>query len=78
MALTDEELESSDCVIIVTDHSDIDYKRICSLVPLIVDTRNALNGDVRRESSANHRLYRVKIQVQSQFNPHVITADLRL
>ncbi|HJT26781.1 MAG TPA: nucleotide sugar dehydrogenase [Pyrinomonadaceae bacterium] len=50
--LTNDELQSADCVIIVTDHSDIDYKRICSLVPLIVDTRNALNGDVRRESSA--------------------------
>jgi len=50
--LTNEELQSADCVIIVTDHSDIDYKHICSLVPLIVDTRNALNGDIRRESSA--------------------------
>jgi UDP-N-acetyl-D-glucosamine dehydrogenase len=50
--LTNEELQSADCVIIVTDHSDIDYKRICSLVPLIVDTRNALNGEIRRESSA--------------------------
>lgn len=50
--LTNEELSAADCVIIVTDHSDIDYKRICSLAPLIVDTRNALNGDVRRESSA--------------------------
>lgn len=50
--LTNEELQASDCVIIVTDHSEIDYKRVCSLAPLIVDTRNALNGDVRRESSA--------------------------
>lgn len=50
--LTNEELQSADCVIIVTDHSDIDYKRVCSLVPLIVDTRNALNGDIRRESTA--------------------------
>jgi UDP-N-acetyl-D-glucosamine dehydrogenase len=50
--LTDEELRLADCVIIVTDHSGIDYKRICSLTPLIVDTRNALNGEVRRESSA--------------------------
>ena len=50
--LTDEELEAADCVIIVTDHSEIDYKRVCSLAPLIVDTRNALNGEVRRESSA--------------------------
>ena len=52
VSLTNDELQSADCVIIVTDHSDIDYKRICSIVPLIVDTRNALNGDVRRESSA--------------------------
>ena len=50
--LTNDELQSADCVIIVTDHSDIDYKRICSIVPLIVDTRNALNGDIRRVSSA--------------------------
>jgi UDP-N-acetyl-D-glucosamine dehydrogenase len=50
--LTDEELRSADCIIIVTDHSDIDYKRVCQLTPLIVDTRNALNGQLRRESSA--------------------------
>jgi UDP-N-acetyl-D-glucosamine dehydrogenase len=50
--LTNDELQGADCVIIVTDHSEIDYKRVCSLAPLIVDTRNALNGDVRRESRA--------------------------
>jgi UDP-N-acetyl-D-glucosamine dehydrogenase len=50
--LLDEELRSADCIIIVTDHSGIDYKRVCSLAPLIVDTRNALNGQLRRESSA--------------------------
>jgi UDP-N-acetyl-D-glucosamine dehydrogenase len=52
IALSDEELGAADCVIIVTDHSDIDYKRVCRLAPLIVDTRNALNGDVRRDSKA--------------------------
>src|ERR1041384_6594338 len=52
VSLTNDELESADCLIIVTDHSEIDYKRVCSLSKLIVDTRNALNGDVRRESSA--------------------------
>ncbi len=52
VALTNEELQSADCVIIVTDHSEIDYKRVCSHAPLIVDTRNALNGDMRRESAA--------------------------
>ena len=50
--LNDGELRDSDCVIIVTDHSDIDYGRVTQLTSLIVDTRNALNGDVRRDSSA--------------------------
>ena len=50
--LTDDELKAADCVIIVTDHSEIDYKWVCSLAKLIVDTRNALNGEIRRESSA--------------------------
>src|SRR5687767_5668786 len=50
--LTDEELGAADCLIIVTDHSEIDYKRVCSTAPLIVDTRNALNGDLRRDSKA--------------------------
>ena len=52
VSLTNEELEAADCVIIVTDHSEIDYKRVCGIASLIVDTRNALNGDVRRESRA--------------------------
>ena len=52
VALTDEELKDADCVIIVTDHSGIDYKRVCSVAPLIVDTRNALNGELRKASSA--------------------------
>ena len=50
--LTNDELTGADCVIIVTDHSEIDYRRVCSLASLIVDTRNALNGEVRRESRA--------------------------
>ena len=50
--LTDEELKSADCLIIVTDHSGIDYKRVCSVASLIVDTRNALNGELRKSSSA--------------------------
>ena len=50
--LNDAELREADCVIIVTDHSEIDYGRVTQLASLIVDTRNALNGDVRRESQA--------------------------
>lgn len=51
-SLTDDELRAADCVVIVTDHTDIDYGRICKLTTLIVDTRNALNGELRKESSA--------------------------
>jgi UDP-N-acetyl-D-glucosamine dehydrogenase len=50
--LTDEEIKTADCVIIVTDHSQIDYGRVTRLAPLVVDTRNALNGDQRRNSKA--------------------------
>ena len=50
--LTDELIQSSDCVIICTEHSDIDYTRICELAPLIVDTRNALSTDIRNGSKA--------------------------
>ncbi len=50
--LTDDEVAKSDCIIIVTDHSGIDYARITRLASLVVDTRNALNGDVRRGSTA--------------------------
>jgi UDP-N-acetyl-D-glucosamine dehydrogenase len=51
-AFNDDELRESDCIVIVTDHSDIDYKRVCRLASLVVDTRNALNRDVRRDSCA--------------------------
>jgi UDP-N-acetyl-D-glucosamine dehydrogenase len=50
--LSDEEIRSTDCVLIVTNHSQIDYRRIIELAPLIVDTRNALNGELRRKSTA--------------------------
>ncbi len=50
--LTDEELTDADCVIIITDHSGIDYSRVTKLSKLIVDTRNALSADLREASSA--------------------------
>jgi len=50
--LSDDEIQSADCVVIVTNHSQIDYGRITELAPLVVDTRNALNGDLRSKSSA--------------------------
>jgi UDP-N-acetyl-D-glucosamine dehydrogenase len=33
-----------DCVLIVTDHSDYDYKWIARHASLVVDTRNAMRG----------------------------------
>ena len=35
-------LEESDCVVILADHSGIDYREVVEYAPLIVDTRNAL------------------------------------
>lgn len=39
--LTPEVIESSDAVVIVTDHSAIDYEMILRHAKLVVDTRNA-------------------------------------
>ncbi len=45
--LTDELVSSSDCVIICTEHSAVDYRWVCETAPLVVDTRNALSPEVR-------------------------------
>jgi UDP-N-acetyl-D-glucosamine dehydrogenase len=39
--LTDKELSAADAVVIVTDHSSVDYQRVVKLAGVIVDTRNA-------------------------------------
>jgi UDP-N-acetyl-D-glucosamine dehydrogenase len=40
--LTPEAVEAADCLVIVTNHSDIDYALIGEHARLIVDTRNAM------------------------------------
>lgn len=50
--LTDDLIADSDCVIICTEHSDIDYARVCKLASVIVDTRNALSVETRNGSKA--------------------------
>ncbi len=40
--LTKEGIGSSDCVVILTDHSGVDYKLIVDSANLIIDTRNVL------------------------------------
>jgi UDP-N-acetyl-D-glucosamine dehydrogenase len=39
-----EQLGQYDCIVIVTDHSDYDYKKIVGEAQLVVDTRNATKG----------------------------------
>ena len=50
--LSAEEIHAADCIVIVTNHTHIDYARLTELAGLVVDTRNALNGDLRRGSRA--------------------------
>src|SRR5512146_1958430 len=39
-----ENLGQYDCVVIVTDHSNIDYRRVVDEAQLVIDTRNATRG----------------------------------
>jgi len=39
--LTDKEIASADAVVIVTDHSSVNYQRVVDLAAVVVDTRNA-------------------------------------
>jgi UDP-N-acetyl-D-glucosamine dehydrogenase len=39
-------VKTADCVVIVTDHTEFDYKTLVADASLIVDTRNALRGVV--------------------------------
>jgi len=50
--LTDDVIKQSDCIVICTEHSSVDYHRLCANAQLIVDTRNALKEDHRNGSKA--------------------------
>jgi len=54
--LTKEKIKDFDCILIVTDHNDIDYNLIYENAQLIVDTRNALR---KRGISTNERVIRL-------------------
>ncbi len=43
--LTDEELESADAVVLVTDHDDVDYARVVEKARYVFDSRHKLFGD---------------------------------
>jgi UDP-N-acetyl-D-glucosamine dehydrogenase len=38
----EEAAAAADCVVLITDHSGVDYKALVELAPLIIDTRNRL------------------------------------
>ncbi len=50
--LTDAELTKADAVVIITDHSSIDYQRVVSLAKIVVDTRNATAGMNRGQNAS--------------------------
>jgi UDP-N-acetyl-D-glucosamine dehydrogenase len=52
VALTDEVLRSADCVVIVTDHSAVDYQRVVDRARAVVDTRGVTRGCTLAEGSA--------------------------
>jgi UDP-N-acetyl-D-glucosamine dehydrogenase len=52
--LTDEVLDDADAVVIVTDHSGVDYMRVASRARLVVDTRGVV-----RDGGADSRLVRL-------------------
>ena len=42
--LTDAALQEADAVLIVTDHTEVDYARVVEQARLVVDTRNVSGG----------------------------------
>src|SRR5678815_1100419 len=48
VAFNDAELARADAVVIITDHSNVDYQRVVDIASVIVDTRNATAGLRRR------------------------------
>ncbi len=47
--LTSAEIKKADCVVILTSHSNVDYKEVVKHSKLVVDTRNATKG-IRRKN----------------------------
>jgi UDP-N-acetyl-D-glucosamine dehydrogenase len=45
--LTSESVRAADCVVVVTDHSGVDYQMVCREARAIVDTRHVLSGYAR-------------------------------
>jgi UDP-N-acetyl-D-glucosamine dehydrogenase len=53
IAFNPETIQAADAVVIVTDHTDVEYELLAQHAQLIIDTRNAMKG---REDSRIVRL----------------------
>ena len=42
---SEEEIGSHDLALILTNHSDVDHKKIAEWAPVVVDTRHVVNGE---------------------------------
>lgn len=49
VALTATTLREADCVVILTDHSGVDYDLVAENASVIVDTRNALKDTIKKD-----------------------------
>jgi nucleotide sugar dehydrogenase len=49
--LTAENLKGADLVMVLTDHSNVDYRFVVAHAPLVLDTRNATRGIPGRETN---------------------------
>ena len=72
VALSDDELKKADVVVIVTDHSSMDYQRIVNRASLIVDTRNATS----RATPGSARIVSLS-SWKPATNVHELTPELR-
>jgi UDP-N-acetyl-D-glucosamine dehydrogenase len=48
--LTPQALKAADCVVIVTDHTNVDYNLVAKEAKMIVDTRNVLKKAADRSN----------------------------
>jgi UDP-N-acetyl-D-glucosamine dehydrogenase len=56
---TDALLQEADAVLILTDHSAYDARRVARLAKLVVDTRNATARAVAEDSSLRSKIHRI-------------------
>jgi UDP-N-acetyl-D-glucosamine dehydrogenase len=66
--LTDKVLEASDAVVVVTDHSDVDYARVALKAQLVVDTRGVMREPLHHVVGLSRRRARMALPVLALAN----------